>query len=197
MKARLTVGAAVFLLTAGVTGLGVRNGQAQDFDYRKDFDDRILKGFRIAPVPLNIYHLDPALVGLGSYIVNAQGACNDCHTAPPFAEGGDPFRGEKEQINPAGYLAGGAAFGPFISRNLTPRANGMPANLTFEQFRQVLRKGTDFKNRHPEIPLLQVMPWPVYGKMSALEIRAIYEYLRAIPSLPTPTPPAAASQPTP
>ena len=38
------------------------------------------------------------------------------------------------------------------------------------------------------------MPWPVYGKMSTLEIRAIYEYLRAIPSLPTPTPPSAASQ---
>ena len=83
MKARLTVGAAVFLFTAGVTVLGVRNGQAQDFDYRKDFDERILKGFRIAPVPLNLHHLDPTLVGLGSYIVNAQGACNDCHTVAP------------------------------------------------------------------------------------------------------------------
>jgi hypothetical protein len=31
---------------------------------------------------------------------------------------------------------------------------------------------------------LQVMPWPVYGKMSDRDLRAIYEYLRAIPSLP-------------
>ena len=121
--------------------------------------------------------------------------CNDCHTAPPFAEGGDPFMGQPEKINTAGYLAGGAAFGPFISRNLTPRANGMPANLTFEQFREVMRKGTDFKNRHPEIsPLLQVMPWPVYGKMTALDIRAMYEYLSAIPSLPTPPPPPPPTQ---
>jgi hypothetical protein len=33
------------------------------------------------------------------------------------------------------------------------------------------------------------MPWPVYGKMTPLDIRAMYEYLRAIPSLPSPTPP--------
>ena len=45
-----------------------------------------------------------------------------------------------------------------------------------------MRLGTDFKNRHPQIsPLLQVMPWPVYGKMSDRELHAIYEFLRAIP----------------
>jgi hypothetical protein len=27
------------------------------------------------------------------------------------------------------------------------------------------------------------MPWPVYGKMSDRELEAIYEYLRAIPSI--------------
>ena len=54
-----------------------------------------------------------------------------------------------------------------------------------------MRKGTDLKNRHPQIsPLLQVMPWPVYGKMSTLELMAIHEYLKAIPSLPTTVPPA-------
>ena len=72
--------------------------------------------------------------------------------SPPFADARRSLQGEKEQINTAGYLAGGAPFGPFVSRNLTPRANGMPANLTWEQFREVLRKGTDFKNRHPDIP---------------------------------------------
>jgi hypothetical protein len=109
---------------------------------------------------------------------------------PSYAEGGDPFKGEKKQVNADTYLASGGVFGPFISRNLTPRANGLPANLTYDQFREVPRKGTDFKNRHPEIsPLLQVMPWPVYGNMSNLELRAIYEFLRAIPSLPTTQPP--------
>jgi hypothetical protein len=28
------------------------------------------------------------------------------------------------------------------------------------------------------------MPWPVFGKKTDYELQAIYEYLRAIPSLP-------------
>jgi hypothetical protein len=174
------------IVVAGV-GLFSALGQAEDFDAQQEFSGRVARGFRIAPVPLKLRGLDPSLVGLGSYIVNGQGGCNDCHTAPPFAAGGDPFKGQRERINRAGYLAGGMTFGPFTSRNITPRANGRPANLTYEQFLEVMRKGTDFKNRHPQIsPLLQVMPWPVYGKMTTLDIRAMYEYLRAIPSLPTP-----------
>jgi hypothetical protein len=155
---------------------------------------RIDRGFEIAPVPLNLDGKDRNLVGLGSYLVNATNACNDCHTNPPYAEGHDPFLGQSEKINKARYLAGGTAFGPFVSRNLTPRANGLPANLTFEQFRIVMRKGYDLKGREPFVPSksadrLQVMPWPVYSHMRLADIRAIYEYLRAIPSLPsTPTP---------
>jgi hypothetical protein len=42
----------------------------------------VLNGFKLSPVPLDLRNLDPALVGLGSYIVNAQGGCNDCHTVP-------------------------------------------------------------------------------------------------------------------
>ena len=95
----------------------------------------------------------------------------------------DPFFGQPEVINAAGYLAGGGVFGPFTSRNLTPRASsGLPAGLTLDEFVEAMRLGTDFKNRHPQIsPLLQVMPWPVYGKMSDRELHAIYEFLRAIP----------------
>ena len=48
------------------------------------FGARIARGFEIAPVPLNLNGLDRQLVGLGSYIVNGQGGCNDCHTNPPF-----------------------------------------------------------------------------------------------------------------
>ena len=46
-----------------------------------------LKCFSIAPVKLNLKDKDPELVGLGSYIVNAQGGCNDCHTCPSYAPG--------------------------------------------------------------------------------------------------------------
>jgi hypothetical protein len=171
---------AVFGSVVGFAWLGASPGQAQG-------DSQIQRGYELAPVPLDIRGLNPALVGLGSYIVNAQGGCNDCHTAPSYAPGGDPFQGQPEIINAAGYLAGGVPFGPFTSRNLTPRANGRPANLTLEQFVDTMRTGFDYKNRHPQIsPLLQVMPWPVYGNMSDRELRAIYEFLRAIPSLPTP-----------
>ena len=36
----------------------------------------------------------------------------------------------------------------------------------------------------PPGPPLQIMPWPVFGKMTSRDLLAIYEYLRAIPSLP-------------
>ena len=106
-------------------------------------------------------------------------------TATPrhHTHGGDPFLGQTEVINAAGYLAGGLEFFEGVtSRNLTPRANGLPAGFPLAQFMEVMREGTDIRMRHPEIsPLLQVMPWPVYGKMSDRELQAIYEFLRAIP----------------
>jgi hypothetical protein len=144
---------------------------------------KIQQGADLAPVPLNMKGLNPALVREGSYIVNAQGGCNDCHTVPSYAAGGNPFAGEPEQINVPCYLAGGAVFGPFVSRNITPRANGLPAGRTLEEFKQTMHDGRDFRNPPDTTPILQVMPWPVYGKMSDRELEAIYEFLRAIPTI--------------
>ena len=137
----------------------------------------IQRGFEIAPVNLDLKGKNRALVGLGSYIVNT-GGCNDCHTNPPYADGGDPFQGQPEQINVDCYLSGGMSFGPFVSRNLTPDAQGLPAGLTLDQFIHTLRTGQD-----PDEPdeLLQVMPWPVFGKKTDRDLTAIYEYLRSIP----------------
>lgn len=75
-----------------------------------------------------------------------------------------------------------------MPRNLTPNMEGLPANLTRDQFVHVLNTGADLKHRPPFVPsesndLLQVMPWPAYGKMTTREKRAIYEYLRAIPCI--------------
>jgi len=148
---------------------------------------RIVRGFQIAPVPLDLRNKDLALVGLGSYIVNSEGGCNDCHTNPPFAAGGNPHLGEPKRINAERYLAGGTPFGAVTSRNLTPYGQGgKPANLTFDEFRRVLRTGADLKNLEPHVPsedrdLLQVMPWPIFREMLDRDMRAIYEYLRAIP----------------
>ncbi len=76
---------------------------------------------------------------------------------------------------------------PFVSDNLTPDASGKPAGLTFDQFRTTLQTGHNPLD--PPGIALQIMPWPVFGKKTDYDLRAIYEYLSAIPSLPdNPTP---------
>jgi hypothetical protein len=146
---------------------------------------RIRIGFQIAPVPLSLRHKDPNLVGLGSYIVNARISCNDCHTNPPWVPGHNPHLGQKPaEINAAAYLAGGNKFagGLIVSRNITPDSHGLPAGLTFAQFVHTLRTGID-----PDDPstLLQIMPWPYFRTMSDHDLAAVYEYLSAIPSVPS------------
>jgi hypothetical protein len=145
---------------------------------------RIQRGFEITPVPLNLEGKDRNLVGLGSYIVNTSG-CIDCHTWPNWAPGGNPFLGERELINTAVYLAGGRPMlnQPGVkSRNITPDPTfGLPAGLTLHEFMNVMHYGQD--QQHPG-RILQGMPWPVFGKKTDYELRAIYEYLRAIPPLP-------------
>lgn len=153
-------------------------------------DERIAKGFAIAPVPLQFDEKNRDLVGLGSYIVNASGDCNGCHTTAefdPYLPGGNPFRGEPAQINPDRYLVGGAVFGPFVSRDLRPDpVKKLPAGYTFEEFLLVLRTGVDLKMKHPAMgPLLQVMPWPNFRDMTDHDLRAIYEYLLALPPAST------------
>jgi hypothetical protein len=108
------------------------------------------------------------LVGLGSYIVNAQGDCNGCHSAGPptkYTTNGNPYQlsppfSGMKQINPATYLGGGRNFGALIpgsaniiSRNLTPDKTGMPAGgRTFAQFMAIMRTGVDLDKLHPQCP---------------------------------------------
>jgi hypothetical protein len=98
-----------------------------------------------------------------------------------------------------------------ITRNLTPDKNGRPeGGHTLAEFKQIMRNGTDFDHIHPActadqltaiqggatptcIPtspdnpargdLLQIMPWPVFSRMTDRQIEAIYEYLSAIPCI--------------
>jgi hypothetical protein len=183
-----------------------------------DTESRIQRGFDIAPVPLTLQGKNRALVGLGSYIVNAVGDCNGCHSAGPATEfvvpNGNPyflsppFSGTTE-INTNNYLGGGRDFGPFgappqiphlYSRNLTPDKTGLPAGgHTYAEFVEIMRQGTDFDHVHPNCTagtptnclmppfngdLLQVMRWPFFKNMTDHELRAIYEYLSAIPCNP-------------
>ena len=177
---------------AAAVGLSFLGAARSDDGHGSKGDDqseasKIRIGYNIAPVALNLRGKNRALVGLGSYIVNAQGACNDCHTHPSFAPGGDPYQGQPEVINSEQYLTGGRQFlpSPFTSPNLTPDQYGRPAGLTFDEFKTAIRTGADPDGPRPPLPpLLQIMPWPVYANMSDHDLRAVYEYLRAIPSRP-------------
>ncbi len=125
-------------------------------------------GLKIAPVKLTYKPQDRELVGLGSFIVNAQADCNGCHTSDPTMEykaGGNPYLNQHPTVvNPANYLAGGQDFGPvgggitntvtgagpdIITRNLTPDKNGVPEGGTsFAHFVDIMRNGTDYDHVH-------------------------------------------------
>lgn len=142
---------------------------------------------KVLPITLNLNGKNANQVYLGSYIVNAQGGCSDCHTCPTYAAGHDPYKGEPKQFNTATYLAGGRAFGPFISANITPDNTGKPHGMTLAEFKDLMRTGHD-----PDVPgnILQVMPWPIYGMMSDNDLDAIYAYLSSIPKATQPEPDA-------
>ena len=173
--------AAATALCASASGQG-RQGHDEDRGERHD-ESQIKRGFEPVPpgVALNMASKNRALVGLGSYLVNTSG-CIDCHSHPSYAPGGDPFRGQPEIVNAAQYLSGGRQFGPFTSADITPDYAGKTAGLTLKEFLAVLRTGHDPKD--PPGVLLKVMPWPAFGKKAERDLTAIYEYLRAIPSLP-------------
>jgi hypothetical protein len=125
---------------------------------------RVQRGFAIAPVNLNVKGKDLALVGLGSYLVNAVADCNGCHTSSPANEytgNGNPYLlppifAGKTIVNPAVYLGGGQDFGnlgagaDIVSRNLTPDKTGLPVGgETFSQFLTIIRTGVDMDQQHP------------------------------------------------
>jgi len=189
--------AAVLALALAYSPKGKAAGGADDNE------SKVQRGFAIAPVPLNLAGKNRAQVGMGSYLVNAVADCNGCHFASvspssPFVPGGDPYQGQPKQVDPAGYLAGGTPlFGPFLPRNLTPDKTGRPeGGATYEEFRSIMRTGVDPDHAHPQFgPFLQVMPWSAFQDMTENDLRAIYEYLSAIPciegdpGLPNPRPP--------
>jgi hypothetical protein len=153
-----------------------------------DWFAEVLIGATINPVPLDLdgkNGIERMSIYRGSYVVNGATGCTGCHHDGHFLPGGDPFLGQPEAINTATYLGIGDAFGPFIARNLTPDASGRPGGLTWEQFLQTMRSGTDLKSLPPHVAgvpgLLQVMPWPEYRHMTTETLRAIYDYLSVIP----------------
>ncbi len=204
----ITLPALLTLSAAGTLFLACPAQSQTTFDPAK-----VSQGMQIAPVPLNTAGKDLNFVGYGSYLVNATGDCNGCHSdGPPtqFAKGGNPFAGQPTVVNQATYLGGGRDFGAYpntnnpqnphiISRNLTPDYTGMGfGGDTLDQFVLIMRTGVDMDHLHPSctgapngtcIPapfngnLLQIMPWPTFHNMTDDDLAAIYAYISSIPCL--------------
>jgi hypothetical protein len=237
---------AITVLTSSAVVLATMSNttpRVQAGDFQDDGEQQLIRiGFQIAPVPLNLNGKNKDLVGLGSFLVNAVADCNGCHTAgvPPninYAAGGNPYFNQKAKVDPTVYLDGGMNFGTvgtptgpsgyagpaIITRNLTPDKTGRAeGGRTLEQFKQIMRDGTDFDHIHPtctneqiqqieagETPvcipaslgntvdgnLLQVMPWPTFAYMTDHQLDAIYEYLSAIPCIDNTTSPPPTGAP--
>src|ERR1700751_1217395 len=108
-------GAVVTFVAIVLAAMSIKAPRAHADD--DDTESKIKIGFEIAPVPLNLARRNRALVGLGSYLVNAAGDCNGCHTSggPPnfnYAAGGNPYFKQPQKVDPTVYLSGGADFGP-------------------------------------------------------------------------------------
>ena len=110
-RTRGTIAALIAIVLAGML-ISSPTAQAQETETTLS-----QVGLAIAPVPLNLAGKDPMLVGLGSYLVNAVGDCNGCHTGggPPnfnYAAGGNPYFNQPQKVDPTVYLSGGSDFGP-------------------------------------------------------------------------------------
>src|SRR5438067_11459172 len=100
MKSQQFIKMAGTVVTLGVL---IRSPRVHADD--NDQEAKIRSGFQIAPVKLNLAGKDPALVGLGSYLVNAANDCNACHNigGPPnfeYLAGGNPYFGQRQVIDP-------------------------------------------------------------------------------------------------
>jgi hypothetical protein len=163
----------------GLAGLPVVSHRVHADD-ESDSEAKLAEiGLKIAPPFINMHGKDPTLVGLGSFIVNAQADCNGCHGSDPANEylvPGNPYLlkplNSPVQFNQATYLNGGQNFGPagpgivndttsplyggpglgpnIITRNLTPDYTGNPeGGIDLEKFITIIRTGHDFDKLHP------------------------------------------------
>src|SRR5690349_19697652 len=111
MKIVKPAGAVTAAVLLGFAGMSITSPRVHADS--SESDSRVQIGFAIAPVKLNLAGKNPALVGKGSYIVNAQGDCNGCHNNPllgEWAAGHNPYFGQPKMENPSAYLAGGTPF---------------------------------------------------------------------------------------
>ncbi|MFN4085270.1 MAG: c-type cytochrome [Spirosomataceae bacterium] len=116
-------------------------------------------------------------VEYGSYLANRVANCNGCHTERDFKTGafvGVPFSGGTRFL-PDPFTEGYS----FITPNLTPdQTTGIMAQWDEAAFLRRMRAGKVHKG--------SPMPWATYARMSDLELKAIYRYLRSLDPVTNP-----------
>lgn len=142
----------------------------------------VLRGFTIQPLAQPDLTARPAseqsLFGRGSYLVNAVGRCNECHTNPPR----NPVT---LKINTAAYLGGGMVFSApdgqrhkrSMSRNLCGATFGYTAPFTdfAVSFASGLRAGAAAE------PIAWPMPLWALRNLTTHDLEAVFTYLRLLP----------------
>ncbi len=148
----------------------------------------------------------------GEYLVTITG-CNDCHTPLAMGPSGpEPDMSRMLSGHPQDFVVSapaampqpwGGAFAPTLTAwsgpwgvsftaNLTPdEETGVLRDFTEEQFIQTMRTG---RHQGQGRAILPPMPWPLIGKMTDEDLKAVFAYLRQIPpvknKVPDPMPPA-------
>ena len=142
---------------------------------KADDDDKVTDiGKAIAPVPLTFRAKDKKKVYRGSYIVNAQGGCNDCHTPSYFF--GKPDMARFLGGSEVGFELPG--LGVFYGPNLTPdKATGL-GDWTDAEIKAAITQG----KRKDGTPLKGPMGYQYYANMTDADLDAVIAYVRALPA---------------
>lgn len=159
---------------------------------------------------------DAELVQRGAYLVSS-GLCNDCHSPKKFTAAG-PVPDESillsghpaslpalefpaDKLDPNGwavtanahFTAWAGPWGVSFTANLTPDEKTGLGSWKVEDFIKAMRSG---KHMGTGRDILPPMPWPLIGKMSDDDLKAIFAYLQSLPAVPNlvpgPIPPPAA-----
>ncbi|TGK35010.1 cytochrome C [Leptospira gomenensis] len=131
---------------------------------------KVLKAFLVKPVgPTGevLKSIVPAATAeYGEYLAGSVANCNGCHT----------LRSEIGEYIGVPYAGGNPMEEPgketLIPPNLTPHPEGRISLWTEEQFLKRFRLGKLVEHSH--------MPWGSFSKMSDLELKAIYRFLKSL-----------------
>ncbi|MCG6168063.1 hypothetical protein [Leptospira sanjuanensis] len=131
---------------------------------------KVLKAFVVKPVGPKgdvLKSIVPAAtVEYGEYLAGSVANCNGCHTKRNMIGEfiGEPYAGGAPMKEPGKET--------LIPPNLTPHSEGRISLWTEEEFLKRFRLGKLVEHSH--------MPWGPYARMSDMELKAIYRFLKSL-----------------